>query len=112
MLTERGARVRAYDPAAMVNAASRLPDVVLCADPFEAATGADAVVLCTPWPEFAALDFATVARAMRGDLVLDGRNLLDASTVEAAGLRYEGIGRGSRKSPTRHVVQVSPGQPA
>ena len=94
MLTERGATVRAHDPAAMANAARRLPDLALCDTPYEAAAGADAVLVCTPWREFRQVDLARVAAAMRGDLLLDGRNLYDPAVVAAAGLRYEGIGRG------------------
>jgi len=54
---------------------------------------ADAVVLVTEWAEFIDLDWRTVAQAMRGTLVIDGRNALDADAVRAAGLVYEGIGR-------------------
>ena len=94
MLQERGAAVRAHDPAAMANAAPRLPAVTLCATPYVAAAGVDAVLVCTPWREFRQIDLARVAAAMRGDLLLDGRNLYDPAAVAAAGLRYEGIGRG------------------
>lgn len=94
MLRERGATVRAHDPAAMANAAPRLPGVALCATPYEAADGADAVLICTPWRDYVGLDLSRVAAVMRGDLLLDGRNLLDPETAAAAGLRYEGIGRG------------------
>ena len=52
MLGERGAVVRAHDPAALANAAARLPGIALVADPYDAAAGADAVLLCTPWPEY------------------------------------------------------------
>ena len=99
MLRERGATVRAHDPAAMANAAPRLPGVALCDTPYEAAEGADAVLLCTPWGEYKDADLARVAAAMRGDLLLDGRNLLDPAAVVAAGLRYEGIGRGRPADP-------------
>jgi len=95
MLMERGASIRAHDPAALKHAAARLPDVTLCDDPYEAATGADAVALCTPWSEYKSLDFSRLAGVMRGDLVLDGRNYLDPRSVALAGLRYEGIGRGT-----------------
>ncbi|MBA3450952.1 MAG: UDP-glucose/GDP-mannose dehydrogenase family protein [Chloroflexia bacterium] len=95
MLVERGAIVRAHDPAALVNAAARLPGIDLCQDPYAAAEGADAIALCTPWPEYATVDFAQVRRVMRGDLVLDGRNMLDPALLENAGLRYVGIGRGT-----------------
>ena len=104
MALERGAGVRAHDPAAMANAARRLPQVTMCASPYEAAEGADAVVVCTPWREFRQVDLGRVATAMRGDLLLDGRNLYDPRAVLAAGLRYEGIGRGTlgqRTEPAR-----------
>lgn len=94
MLGERGAIVRAHDPAAMTNAAPRLPGVELCDTPYAAATGADAVLLCTPWRAFRQIDLVRVASLMRGDLLLDGRNLYDPAMVAAAGLRYEGVGRG------------------
>ena len=108
LLVERGASVRAHDPAALANAAQRLPGIVLLEDPYEAAAGADAVALCTPWPEYAAMDFGRLNRVMRGDLFLDGRNMLDAAKVEAAGLRYVGIGRGMRQTPAKTAVQAFP----
>jgi UDPglucose 6-dehydrogenase len=60
----------------------------------EVVDGADAVVLVTEWDEFKQLDFAEVAAKMRGDLIIDGRNALDPAAVRAAGLVYEGVGRG------------------
>ncbi|HET7094173.1 MAG TPA: UDP binding domain-containing protein, partial [Thermomicrobiales bacterium] len=98
MLRERGASVRAHDPAALANAERRLAGVALCADPLEAAADVDAVLLCTPWPLYAEIDLRRLATAMRGDLILDGRNFLDPAAVAAAGLCYEGIGRGQRRS--------------
>lgn len=100
LLEERGAKVRAHDPAALSNAASRLPRVRLYDDPIAAARGADAVMLCTPWPAYATVDFRQLATVLRGDLVLDGRNMLDPRTVHAAGLRYEGIGNGKERLAT------------
>ena len=64
--------------------------------PLQAAAGADAVVLVTEWPEFIELDWTQVAETMRGTLVIDGRNALDADAVRGAGLVYEGVGRGVR----------------
>jgi UDPglucose 6-dehydrogenase len=96
MMLERGAHLRAHDPAALANAAQRLPALTLCHDLYETARGADAVALCTPWPEYAAADLRRIANLMRGDLLLDGRNFLDPHLAEAAGLRYVGIGRGAR----------------
>ena len=64
----------------------------------DAVEGADAVVLVTEWAEFLDLDWAQVAQRMAGTLVLDGRNALDAGAIRAAGLTYEGIGRGTLTS--------------
>jgi len=61
--------------------------------PLDTVADADAVVLVTEWPEFIDLDWHAVAQAMRGTLVIDGRNALDPQAVRAAGLTYEGIGR-------------------
>ncbi|MDQ3225358.1 MAG: UDP-glucose/GDP-mannose dehydrogenase family protein [Chloroflexota bacterium] len=105
MLIERGATVRAHDPAALANAATRLPGILLCDDPYVAAAGADAVAICTPWPEYSAVDFGQVRQVMHGDLILDGRNMLDPAVVAAAGLRYVGIGRGGAK-PLAPVVSA------
>ena len=59
----------------------------------DAAAGADATVVATDWAEFREMDLAAVARAMRGDVVIDTRNCLRAESVVRAGLTYYGIGR-------------------
>ncbi len=92
-LLAEGARVRAYDPVALRAASSRLSAVALHDDPMACITGADAVVIVTEWPEVVGLDWAKVSQAMRGDVLVDGRNALDPVAVVAAGLAYEGIGR-------------------
>jgi UDPglucose 6-dehydrogenase len=68
----------------------------LVADPYQTADRADAIVLMTEWPDYLALDLDEVRSRMRGQLVIDGRNLLDPAAVEAAGLSYQGIGRNTR----------------
>jgi len=92
-----GARVRAYDPVAEEEAARLLVGVDLADDALGAIAGADAVVLVTEWPEFGELDLDAVSAAMRGDLLVDGRNYLDPAAVRAAGLKYEGVGRAGEK---------------
>lgn len=99
MLLERGAIVHAHDPIALTNAARRLPQVRLFEDQYDAACGVDAVLLCTPWRTYRETDFARLAKVMQGDLVLDGRNFLDARAVRTSGLRYEGIGKGRDRLP-------------
>jgi UDPglucose 6-dehydrogenase len=92
-LLAEGAKVRGYDPVAEARARELMPGVEFSPTALEAAAGADAVVLVTEWPEFAALDWTEVARAMAGNVVVDGRNALDPDAVRGAGLVYEGIGR-------------------
>jgi UDPglucose 6-dehydrogenase len=97
-LQAAGARVRAYDPVAEEEARKLLRGVEFHASAAGAVEGADAVVLVTEWPEFAELDLAAMAASMRGNLVIDGRNFLDAAKVRAAGLDYEGVGRPALKA--------------
>jgi UDPglucose 6-dehydrogenase len=92
-LQAEGVRVSAYDPVAEAEARVLMPELEYASSALAAASGVDAVVLVTEWREFLELDFAALAAAMSGDLVIDGRNALDPEAVRAAGLRYEGIGR-------------------
>jgi UDPglucose 6-dehydrogenase len=88
-----GARVRAYDPVAEKEARKLMSGVQFAPSATDALEGADACVIVTEWPEFTQLDWRQVAGLMRGDVVIDGRNVLDPETVRDAGLTYEGIGR-------------------
>ena len=92
-LQAAGAKVRAYDPVAEQEARKLMPGLEVAEDALGALTDADAAVLVTEWDEFKELDLAAVAEAMRGNLVIDGRNALDPEAVRAAGLTYEGVGR-------------------
>jgi UDPglucose 6-dehydrogenase len=93
-----GSTVRVYDPVAEREARSLIRGVHFASDALHAVDGADAVVLVTEWEEFLRLDWEQVAERMWGTLVLDGRNALDADAIRAAGLTYEGIGRGTLTS--------------
>jgi UDPglucose 6-dehydrogenase len=90
-----GAQVVAYDPIAEEEARRLIPGIEFAAGALEAAADADAVVLVTEWAEFKELDWTDIAAAMRGTLVVDGRNALDPAAIGAAGLSYEGVGRGT-----------------
>jgi UDPglucose 6-dehydrogenase len=92
-LQAEGALVRAYDPVAEAEARKIMPDLDYADSVLDVIADADAVVLVTEWSEFLDLDWKTVAGAMHGGLVIDGRNALDPDVVRAAGLTYEGIGR-------------------
>ncbi len=92
-LIAEGALVSAYDPmVAPGTRADLFAGVEIAASALEALDGADAAIVVTEWPEFLALDWTVVRERMRGRHVIDGRNVLDASRVTAAGLSYDGIG--------------------
>src|SRR5579862_8064714 len=90
-LIGEGAEVRGWDPVARPN---DLPGVELCDSVLDAVRGADAAVVVTEWPELRdVLPSDEVREAMARPLIVDGRNLLDAAAVVAAGFEYEAIGR-------------------
>jgi UDPglucose 6-dehydrogenase len=93
-LQAAGAHVSAYDPVAEDEARRLMPGLEFADDALGCVAGADAVVLVTEWDEFKSLDLKAVADAMTGAVLIDGRNALDPEAVRAAGLLYEGIGRG------------------
>ena len=103
-LVERGAFVTAYDP--MVTVVPDGHDMRIVPDPHQAATGADAVVVATEWPQFLALDMASLAKVMRGDVFYDCRNVFDPEAVARAGLRYVGIGRPSVRRPVTSALDT------
>jgi UDPglucose 6-dehydrogenase len=96
-LIELGASVRAYDPTTTGVLTPvqrvRLADLELASTSVDAVADVDVAVVLTEWPEFAGLDVDKVAHVMRGDALIDCRNLLDGDVCRAAGLRYEGVGR-------------------
>ncbi len=92
-LGARGAAVTAYDPLADLSDAGILPAFQRAADPYAAALGADAVVIMTDWPEFRTLDLDRLRGLMRGTLLVDTRNAVNAARAGAAGFSYHGVGR-------------------
>jgi len=100
-LVAEGAAVRAFDPAAEDAAASVVPGLVCCPDPYEAAEGADAIAILTDWQEFAALDWGRLRRLVRQPLVLDGRGGLSiAKAAAAAGFVYTRPGAAAARPGT------------
>jgi UDPglucose 6-dehydrogenase len=93
-LAERGAVVRAYDPAVPPEPESPyLKGIEVLADPYAVCEGAAVLVVLTEWDDFRRLDFAKVAAAMEEPKVIDARNLLDPAALRRRGFTYEGIGR-------------------
>lgn len=92
LLVRNGCHIRAYDPLAMPAVPPRT-DVDLCSDPYAAASGADAIVLATAWPEFQQLDFKRLRGLVNSPLIIDGRNCLPVDELYAAGFDYTSVGR-------------------
>ncbi len=88
-----GARVRAYDPAAVEKARVILPEVAYLRDPYAVADGADGIVVVTEWNEFRNLDLRRIQRSMRQPVLIDGRNIYDPAEMRRLGFTYRGIGR-------------------
>src|SRR5215203_5432055 len=94
-LDQRGARAVGYDPIAGKKATNLLAGLKVVFDPYEALSGAHAVVLVTEWEELRELDLKRAASLMEAPkLLVDGRNALDPRAVSEAGLLYRGFGRG------------------
>lgn len=94
-LLAEGAIVSAYDPQAMprVGHHAGFARVKFATDPYAAATGADAVVVCTEWDEFKTIDLRRLASLMATPVLFDGRNVFTPAQAQAAGFRYFGVGR-------------------
>jgi len=92
-LQKEGARIRAYDPKAMEKAKEFLSDVEYCDSAYAAASGADALVLCTEWDEFRKLDLEKLRSVMAQPIVIDGRNVFDSKRMAELGFVYKSVGR-------------------
>jgi UDPglucose 6-dehydrogenase len=92
-LLDAGASIRAYDPQGMTAAAALLDDVAFGHNAYDAAAGADALVIVTEWDEFRALDLGRVAGAMASPVMVDLRNIYSHTDVTEFGFRYVGVGR-------------------
>jgi UDPglucose 6-dehydrogenase len=99
LLVEAGARIRAYDPVASAEAkrifeAQGCTEVLLCKNAYEAAEGADALLIATEWQEFRSPDFDRLKQILKAPVIFDGRNLYDPAMVGRFGFTYYAIGRG------------------
>jgi len=99
-LVREGAKVRAFDPVAMDNAKAMLPaEVVYCADTYDAATGADALVIVTEWNQFRSLDLERIKSALSGNVIVDLRNVCSLERMANHGFAYYGVGRTAMDLP-------------
>jgi len=100
MLQERGAKVRVYDPQGRQHGEELLAGVTWSANATDAADGADGLVVITEWNEFRAIDLKSLAKRMRGRILIDLRNIFQSREARAAGLAYIGIGRRPSEAQT------------
>ena len=93
-LLQEGCKITAYDPAAMERVREAVPAGITFANSaYEAAHGADALLILTEWEEFANLDLTRVRRELKYPIVIDGRNLYDPEIMAAEGFSYYSVGR-------------------
>ena len=92
-LVERGAKIRAYDPVAMKEAALTIPDIEYAEDEYAAVDGAEALVFVTEWNQFRALDMSRIRDLMKVPKIADLRNIYDPEDMRDLGFEYVGVGR-------------------
>jgi len=89
-----GATVKAFDPVANENARKEMgPAFAICDDMYDAATGADALVVCTDWDEFKSPDWERLKSIMREPTIFDGRNLYKPEQMKSRGFTHASVGR-------------------
>ena len=107
-LLQEGCQICAYDPAAHTRAAEVLNSAVRFAeDAYDAARGADALLILTEWEEFGSLDLKRLRSELSYPIIIDGRNLYDPEVMAANGFTYYSVGRAAA-SPESALSQVPP----
>ena len=101
-LAAAGAKVRAHDPAVSVLPADLAGEVELCADALAAVSGADALVVCTPWPAFREVPAGAISSSLGGELVIDPAGALERTFANDPDVRYVRVG-----SPTKEGERTS-----
>ncbi len=106
-VTSQGADVRVYDPVATTTGREalehegvRMEQVQFCSDAYEVVQDADALVIVTEWNEFKSLDMLQIRASMRRPVVIDGRNVYEATEMNRLGFIYRGMGRGTTPAPS------------
>jgi len=92
-LLAEGARIKAFDPKSMEKAREILPEIEYCDSPYQAAEGADALVIITEWNEFKEMDLGRIKDLLHQPIILDGRNIYDPANMEELGFTYKSVGR-------------------
>jgi UDPglucose 6-dehydrogenase len=88
-----GAKVKAFDPAAIDEAKAVFPEVEYGRDPYDVAKGCDALVLVTEWNQFRRLDLHRIKTLLKTPIFIDLRNVYDPDQMKRLGFNYCGVGR-------------------
>jgi UDPglucose 6-dehydrogenase len=97
-LQEKGATVKAFDPIAMDKAKEVMPDAEYCPDLWSAVEQADAIVIATEWNEFRTMNLNRLRERMRGNLIVDLKNIYEPEDLQGLGFIHLGVGRGTPPS--------------
>jgi UDPglucose 6-dehydrogenase len=92
-LLKGGAKIRAYDPVAVEDARKVMPKITYCKDAYDAAKGANAIVIVTEWNQFRNLDFGRIKKLLKGNFFFDLRNIYDPERLRKTGFKYYSVGR-------------------
>ncbi len=96
-LLDEGAHLRLHDPSALPTFREVFPEeagrLEYCPSPYDAAAGADAIVLLTEWDDYRSVELSQVFDVMKAPLIIDGRNALAPEAVRALGFEYHSMGR-------------------
>jgi len=92
-LQEKGARIRAYDPAGMKNSKKIFSDIIYCTDAYDACKGADAVIIVTEWNQFRNLDMQRLLNLLKEPYFFDLRNIYEPQKMKSLGFKYFSLGR-------------------
>ena len=92
-LEKEGAILRLHDFLAFENAKKMFSETFISKDPYVVVKGTDAIVVATDWKEYTNLNWEKIKKLMKGNLIIDGRNILDRDLLKKIGFVYEGIGR-------------------
>jgi UDPglucose 6-dehydrogenase len=94
LLAQAGARIKVYDPQSMPRAQKELKHVLFCRNEYDAADGADCLLIMTEWLDFRNLDLMKIKRMLRQPVIVDGRNMFEPAKMRKIGFVYKCVGRG------------------
>ena len=106
-LINTGAKIKAYDPKAMPEAANIITDIIYSDSAYDAAENADAILILTEWKEFKEIDLIKLKSLIKNPIIFDGRNIFKHTKIENAGFEYHCIGDGIIKTQMKELQKLN-----